>query len=267
MTKTPCDALWHRLRIFQFDDPDARLDFSRRLARENAWSLEFAQQVIEEYKRFCYLALRAGHPVTPSDQVDQAWHLHLVYTRNYWQQFCGEVLEAPLHHGPTRGGALENAKYHDWYSATLVSYQQHFGAPPPSDIWPAPSARFRDAGAFRRVNAAQHWVLPKPALGAGLKRALLPGLAVGLTLAACAAQAAVGSDPGAETVLVVILLLFFLIICLFAIRSVRRRKGRQEGDDGCDTGCGYTGRRKSPDRSDRGDSEGADSGCGDGCSS
>ncbi|MEK6230809.1 MAG: hypothetical protein N2A42_03075 [Luteolibacter sp.] len=33
-----------------------------------------------EYKRFVALAMLAGHPVTPSEEVDQAWHLHLVYT-------------------------------------------------------------------------------------------------------------------------------------------------------------------------------------------
>ena len=36
-----------------------------------------APGAIEEYRKFVFLALVAGHQITPSDQVDQVWHLHL----------------------------------------------------------------------------------------------------------------------------------------------------------------------------------------------
>ena len=42
-----------------------------------------------------------------SEQVDAAWHLHLTYTRSYWDRFCKETLGQPLHHDPTRGGPAE----------------------------------------------------------------------------------------------------------------------------------------------------------------
>ncbi len=61
------DPLWHRLDAFEFDEVDAELAFSDRLARDNGWTADYAGRVIDEYKRFCYLALRAGHEVTPSD--------------------------------------------------------------------------------------------------------------------------------------------------------------------------------------------------------
>src|SRR5262245_51302236 len=105
-------ALWDRLRAFDLDDPASPLRFTGRLARENRWEPDYTRRVVEEYKRFALLAVVAGHPVTPSDAVDQAWHLHLVYTRSYWDEFCGTVLGRPLHHGPTRGGSAESAKYH-----------------------------------------------------------------------------------------------------------------------------------------------------------
>ena len=104
----------------------------------------------------------AGHPVTPSDQVDQVWHLHLVYTRSYWEGFCGEVLGRSLHHGPTRGGAQESAKFHDWYGRTRESYRIHFGEEPPGDIWPESAERFGRDLNFARVNVATHWVIPRP---------------------------------------------------------------------------------------------------------
>ena len=120
--------------------------------------------MIEEYKRFCYLAMTARHSVSPSDEVHQAWHLHLLYTESYWDDFCGRILQRKLHHGPTRGGAQENAKFHDWYAETLASYRRIFGATPAADIWPTPEARFANAHAFRRVDTASYWLIPKPRL-------------------------------------------------------------------------------------------------------
>jgi hypothetical protein len=156
------DPLWLRLKDFSPDDPASKLPFSQRLARENGWSRHYASRVIKEYKRFCYLAMTAGHSVSPSDEVDQAWHLHLLYTENYWDDFCGRVLGRKFHHGPTRGGADESAKHYDWYEATLASYRRTFGLPPPGDIWPAAEARFAKPQAFRRVDTASYWLVPKP---------------------------------------------------------------------------------------------------------
>lgn len=154
--------LWGRLQSFVLDHPTSQLPFTRRLARENRWSLDHARRVTEEYKRFAFLAVVAGHPVTPSDAVDQAWHLHLIYTHSYWDEFCGEVLQRPLHHGPTRGGPTESLKYQDWYAKTLASYARVFGEPPPPDIWPPSDVRFGRDQRFVRVNAASHWIAPRP---------------------------------------------------------------------------------------------------------
>ena len=159
------DPLWQRIDAFKFDAPGTTLTFARRLARENGWSAAFAERVIAEYKRFCYLALIAGHPVTPSDAVDQAWHLHLSYSENYWDEFCANALEQPLHHGPTRGGREERVKYRDWYRATLAAYERVSGAPPPPDIWPEVWRRFLGVEAMRRVNASDNWIVPKPSQG------------------------------------------------------------------------------------------------------
>src|SRR5689334_16054326 len=108
-------ALLDRLNAFEFDEPGTELTFARRLARENGWSLAYAERVIEEYQRFLFLACAAEHVVTPSEQVDQAWHLHLTYTRSYWDNLCRNVLCQPLHHGPTKGGNAEQEKFVDLY--------------------------------------------------------------------------------------------------------------------------------------------------------
>jgi len=158
------DALWLRLQQFVLDDPNSAMPFSLRLARDNGWSRHYAIRVVAEYKKFCYLALRSGDAVTPSDAVDQAWHLHLIYTENYWEEFCADVLRQPLHHNPTRGGQEQREKFRGDYAGTLDAYRRIFGAEPPDDIWPQVDARFANASAFRRIDLTLSWILPKPRL-------------------------------------------------------------------------------------------------------
>lgn len=153
--------LYQRIQKFSFDQPEAKLSFSKRLAKENGWSISDALRAIEEYKKFAFLAVVAGHPVTPSDPVDQVWHLHLTYTRSYWQEFCPTVLQTSLHHEPTRGGSSEALKFGDWYRKTLESYQQFFGQSPPTDIWSKPEDRFGQDLHFVRVNTQTSWLMPK----------------------------------------------------------------------------------------------------------
>ncbi len=150
---------WERVERFSFDEGQPALTFARRLARENGWSLAHAERVLRKYRRFAYLAVVAGHAVTPSPAVDQAWHLHLTYTRSYWHRFCQETLGIPLHHEPTRGGAEEAHKHALQYAATLESYAQHFGESPPGDLWPAMNF---SAGAERWVDTRRVWIIPKP---------------------------------------------------------------------------------------------------------
>ena len=154
--------LYQRIMQFKLDDGPVDLSFAQRLAFENAWPIAFSERVIHEYKRFIFLVASAGHPVTPSDQVDQAWHLHLTYTRSYWERLCHDVIGHPLHHTPTQGGSAELRKFDVWYRRTLASYRASFAQPPPSDIWPEPAIRFGDDLYFKRVNTRRYWTIPKP---------------------------------------------------------------------------------------------------------
>ncbi|TWT85772.1 hypothetical protein Pla123a_05790 [Posidoniimonas polymericola] len=154
--------LWRRIAEFKFDDPAAAFTFTQRLARENRWSVGHADAVIDEYRRFVFLAMTAGHEVTPSEAVDQAWHLHLTYTRSYWDELCGRVLGRPLHHGPTRGGSVDSARFHEQYEQTLASYRAAFGDEPPAAIWPTAKVRFGNRGGLVTVDKRRAWVVPKP---------------------------------------------------------------------------------------------------------
>jgi uncharacterized protein (TIGR04222 family) len=155
--------LWQRLDAHDFGTADCPLPFARRLAREHGWSQAHADGAVREYKRFCFLAVAAGHVVTPSDAVDEVWHQHLTYSRDYWQHFCPDVLGSALHHEPTRGGPAQNRLHYAQYAETLASYQRWFG-PPPEAYWPDARTQTASPARWRRVDLARGWLLPRPAL-------------------------------------------------------------------------------------------------------
>ncbi|MCX7418629.1 MAG: hypothetical protein NT013_03705 [Planctomycetia bacterium] len=156
----PHTELWQRLQGFEFDDPAAESQFSARLARENHWSRKFARRVLEEYRRFLFLSVAAGHPVAPSEAVDQAWHLHLIYSESYWDEMCGRVLRRSLHHWPSKGGADEQSQLGSWYSQTLASYERLFGEKPPADMWPRTNG-MQPTAEVMHVDANTFWLIPK----------------------------------------------------------------------------------------------------------
>ena len=69
--------LFEKIQAFELDDDSASFKLSERLARENGWNKTYTQRVIDEYKKFIFLCCITDTGVTPSDPVDQAWHLHL----------------------------------------------------------------------------------------------------------------------------------------------------------------------------------------------
>src|SRR5689334_22236102 len=108
--------LWTKINDFRLDKPGDQFAFSNRVARENGWSKKYTLRVIDEYKKFIYLCCVSEDAVTPSDAVDQVWHLHLTYTKCYWIEFCQETLGKSIHHHPTKGGNEEAKKFNDYYS-------------------------------------------------------------------------------------------------------------------------------------------------------
>jgi len=157
----PLRALWDRIERHDFE-PDLPQNFTARLARDQGWSPDFARAAVGEYRRFCFLAVAASHPVTPSEEVDEVWHSHLTYSRDYWNIWCGQVLGMALHHDPTTGGPVEQARFREQYAATLICYETFFG-PPEVLFWPASYQRFRASPRFRKVDADRWFLLPRPA--------------------------------------------------------------------------------------------------------
>jgi hypothetical protein len=228
------DPIWQALVQMRIEPPGAALSFTRRLARENGWSRSHAEAVCHEYRRFLYLAATGSTEVTPSDQVDQAWHLHLAYTRHYWEELCARIIGRPLHHGPTAGGASEGRKYRALYAETLQRYRATFGEEPPSDIWPPSDIRFGTR--YQWVDRTRHYLLPRKAVS-------IAGMTGGAALlAACTALVAKTAQPVAPTPVDRVLDFafgsdfgFFLTVAVLFVaviviaRMIERLRGRGRG--------------------------------------
>jgi len=152
--------LYQKIINYSLDDPTARFPLLHRVALENRWSHPYAQRVGYEYLRFAFLCVISDFPLTPSDEIDQVWHMHILYTRDY-EEFCEHYLGKKLHHGPTKGGKEEQEKYDYWYKRTLQFYESVFHHPPPEDIWLPAEIRFQKAH-WIRLNALNHIIIKIP---------------------------------------------------------------------------------------------------------
>jgi hypothetical protein len=263
---------WNRLLALDFDAADAAFPFSARLARDNGWSRVFAARAIDEYRKFCFLAVHAGHPVTPSDEVDQVWHLHLTYSRHYWDALCRDTLETPLHHGPTQGGIAEDRKFHDWYDNTLASHRRYFGEPP-KDLWPAARERFHERNDFVRINRRDVVTVDRALLKRGALASLAGGGLLGVAHAVAQSE---GTGGTPEIGFVVVLAAALLVAFVVALARSRRKAGgaaaerstsKRRGSDGAAVAGGAA--VGSPSGKSNGDGngngvDGADGGAG-GC--
>lgn len=178
--------------------------------------------------------------MTPSRDVDEAWHLHLIYTRSYWDDLCGKVLRRPLHHNPTSGGAANARRFREAYEATLAAYEHEFRAKPPADIWPDADTRF----AARRTDGRRPGG-PLRGLAAAAVFAFLT-LWGAIILSADALSAAAKKKSGGDPLAIVVFLLVVVIIIHVATRSKKKRDGgggcgSGGGDAGGDSGCGGGG--------------------------
>jgi uncharacterized protein (TIGR04222 family) len=133
--------LFREIQAFRLSDPTAEVSFEAKLAQENNWTSGYAELVTQEYRKFLLLTQVRGQMICPSDDVDQAWHLHLTQTVSY-KRMCDEIFGVFLHHHASRGGEDELKKHQAMYQSTLESYRDQFQQEPDATIWPGVGARF-----------------------------------------------------------------------------------------------------------------------------
>ena len=214
-----------------------------RLMREHGWSAAFAEQAEAEYRRFVYLAT-LGRAVTPSPAVDEVWHTHLMFTRDYWGGFQA-LLPAPLHHEPGTDAPGDAARLREQYLDTLALYERTFGEAALATCWPRPV--MPTAAPARRPAAGGLWGWVGAAV-LGLGGSVLTGTPLFLLLTA----------------------LVFGILALAVLLG--RRGGHSRPDDGAAGAGGLMlfgldmgGDGGGTDSGGCGSSDGGGAGCGSGC--
>lgn len=194
---------------FEPGAPD-QASFKARLARETGWDSDATEKAIQEYRRFIYLAAINPSVTTPSDVVDQVWHLHMVYTKSYWDDLCRDVVGRVLHHDPAAADGSQREHYREAYADTLALYRQEFGEDAPREIWPPSEQRF-PAPVRRQVDLNAYWLVRKPrrsgasfvmGLGALVMLLSIPALGflgaivgVGMALASASYASPLPRDP------------------------------------------------------------------------
>jgi hypothetical protein len=247
--------LWNKIKEFNFDDPGTQLTFAARLQRENGWTQPYTLRVIDEYKKFIFFCCTSTSPVTPSDPVDQAWHLHLTYTKSYWNNLCRDTLGKEIHHNPTKGGKSEQERFSTLYKGSHDIYVEYFGCHPPSNIWHDNTTRFGDVN-FQRVNTSRNWVIKKPFMS---NTNLLKQL-VATTFAFVCIQASGEGFVG----------VFILVVTIIVLNNLSKKDNDENNRGNCRNGDSCSSYSCAGDSSVHGhsgcSSHGSDSGCSSGCS-
>jgi hypothetical protein len=183
--------------------------------------------------------------------------LHLTFTQSYWNDLCGRVLERPLHHNPSKGGAAEAERLREQYVHTLQLYREEFGYDAPVRYWPPAKAQAGKASASR-------WVLA----GAGAAAAVTGGAAF------AAAEPVTEAASTLEHWLIVggvILAVTCAGAVIDAIRFKKKKPGEEDDGSNWDFDFDFGGRRRKSggDGDDKDDGEGGgdggDGGGGGGC--
>jgi hypothetical protein len=96
--------LWNTIEHTVIAGEQALL-FRQKLKDQHAWPDAFIDSAIIEYKRFLYLVAISdtsipSSNIVPSKIVDEIWHLHLTFTRDYWQVWA-KILGKEIHHNPS----------------------------------------------------------------------------------------------------------------------------------------------------------------------
>lgn len=88
--------------------------FQRVHKKHPDWSRTKVIKLIREYKNFLYVCARDESENDPSAEVDEIWHEHILFTKDYedWCNFLGRK----IHHNPEKIG--EKKSFHEGFQKT-----------------------------------------------------------------------------------------------------------------------------------------------------
>lgn len=102
----------------------------KRLTDRQKWSMDDAREAVRRYKNFLILLLRYPDEIlAPAPDIDEAWHNHILFTREYIRD-CQAIFGEYLHHTPSRNsGPEEKLAMEDALVRSSDLYIQEFNEP------------------------------------------------------------------------------------------------------------------------------------------
>ena len=113
-------------------------DLQSLMAKSANEKLQNMEELIDEYIRFMRLMqLNPSYRLSPSIMVDQVWHEHILFTKEY-RLFCSRHFGSYVDHVPTVEGYSTACMSDDQrsYATTLYLYTSHFSSVPSPKFWP-----------------------------------------------------------------------------------------------------------------------------------
>ncbi len=92
------------------------------------WTLADAKHCVQLYKNFLFLIRKnEGEFLVPTRNIDEVWHNHILYTKNYLHD-CMNIFGHYLHHDPEMPGD-DPQKLIENYKKTKALYFKEFNQP------------------------------------------------------------------------------------------------------------------------------------------
>lgn len=95
----PSDVSLEESHKFIFDMDLSKI--SKKLSEQKGWSKCSAERACDLYRKFLFLQKKYGenYILSPSEDIDEVWHLHILDTPKYWQD-CQQIFGKYFHHVP-----------------------------------------------------------------------------------------------------------------------------------------------------------------------
>lgn len=120
-----------KLEAMNFDEPEAAVPLSERIALETGLDRATVERGIAEYKKFVYVAVAYNIAPLMPPLADKIWRTHITYTHHYWNYMCTEVIEHELHYRRTSELDAREPDV-DHRELTEEAYFESFGEAPPA---------------------------------------------------------------------------------------------------------------------------------------
>eukprot|EP01039_Chlorochromonas_danica_P003001 gene3001-3275_t len=104
-------------------DPEGHL--KQHLIEIKGWRESRVEKAITAYAEFLTLLITSGDDLSPTDEIDEVWHAHILHTRDYEAFNTKYSPGKKLHHDPLRSLDQDARKFRA--IRTVIAYESTFG--------------------------------------------------------------------------------------------------------------------------------------------